>query len=194
MKKITPIMLMLMFSVFVAMAAAVNWHLNPEKSLVSFKIKNFGRLVDGTFKGMKANIKFDEQNPKNSKIEASIEVNTINTGINKRDKDLKSSSYFDAEKYPHITFKSKNISKSEKGYVATGDLTMKDVTRQVELPFTFENQGQHGVFKGTLSLDRLDYHVGGKSRILGDHVDVEITADVNNVPATTRLLMNNSQQ
>jgi polyisoprenoid-binding protein YceI len=184
MKKITPLMLMLMFSVFIAFAAAVSWFLNPEQSAVSFKIKNFGRNVDGSFKGMKANIKFDEKNPQNSAIEASVDVNSINTGINKRDKDLKSPKYFDAAKYPEIRFKAKSFSKTAKGYLATGDLTIKDVTHQVELPFTFENQGKHGVFHGTLSLNRLDYHVGGKSRILGDHVDVEIKADVTGVPVT----------
>jgi polyisoprenoid-binding protein YceI len=185
MKKVMPLMILL-FTVLVALAAAVTWELNPEQSAVTFKIKNFGRQVDGTFKGMKAKIKFDEQNPKNSDMEASIDVNTIDTGIKKRDKDLKSSGYFDVGKYPEIRFKSKNISKSGKGYSALGDLTIKDVTRQVEIPFTFENQGKHGVFRGALSLDRLDYHVGGKSRILGDHVDINIVADVNNVSVTTR--------
>lgn len=176
---------MILFTVIIAMAAAVNWNLNPEQSAVTFKIKNFGRYVDGTFKGMKAKIKFDEKDPSNSNIEASIDVNTIDTGIKKRDKDLKSTGYFDAGAYPEIRFKSKKISKSDNGYVATGDLTIKDVTRQVDIPFTFDNNGQHGVFKGRLAIDRLDYHVGGKSKILGDHVDVDIVADVNNVPATT---------
>jgi polyisoprenoid-binding protein YceI len=185
MKKVMPLVFLL-FTVFVVFAAEVIWNLNPEQSSVSFKIKNFGRQVDGTFKGMKAKIKFDEQDLKNTDLEASIDVNTIDTGIKKRDKDLKSADYFDVERYPEIKFKSKNITRSANGYNAVGDLTIKDVTKQVEIPFTFENDGQHGVFKGTLAIDRLDFHVGGKSRILGDHVDVQITADVTNVPATTK--------
>jgi polyisoprenoid-binding protein YceI len=185
MKRITPFMFMLLFSAVVAFAAAVNWYLNPEQSAVSFKIKNFGRNVDGSFKGMKANIKFDEKNPQSSSVEASIDVNTINTGNNKRDKDLKSSKYFDVANYPEIRFKARSISKTDKGYSATGDLTIKDVTKQVDLPFTFDNQGKHGVFQGTLTVNRLDYHVGGKSRILGDVVSVEIKADVNSAPVTT---------
>jgi polyisoprenoid-binding protein YceI len=188
MKKINSVILLLLFSAFIAFAAAVNWYLNPEQSAVSFKIKNFGSNVDGSFKGMKANLKFDEKNLQNSSIEASIDVNTINTGNKKRDKDLKSPKYFDVAKYPEISFKGKNIARTDKGYSVTGDLKIKDITRKVEIPFTFDNQGNHGVFKGALTVNRLDYHVGGKSRILGDIVNVEIKADVSNTPVTT---MNN---
>jgi polyisoprenoid-binding protein YceI len=184
MKRIMPLVILL-FSFLVVLAAAINWNLNPEQSVVNFKIKNFGKHVDGSFKGMKAKIKFDEGNPMKSQMEATVDVNTIDTGNKKRDKDLKSSDYFDAETYPVISFKSTSFSKQENKYIAYGDLTIKDVTKQVQIPFTLESTGEHGVFKGTLSLDRLDYHVGGKSRILGDNVDIEIVADVSSVPVTT---------
>jgi polyisoprenoid-binding protein YceI len=158
--------------------AAVVWHLQSEKSSVSFNIKNFGRKVDGTFGGMKADIKFDEKNPEQSKINASIQVNTINTGIKKRDKDLMSENYFNEAKYPAIDFKSTSVSKADNGYLAKGNLTMKGVTKEIAIPFTFDNMGDHGEFKGTLSLDRRDYQVGGKTKIMGDRVDIEIKADV----------------
>jgi polyisoprenoid-binding protein YceI len=160
-------------------AAMVIWHLETEKSLVSFNIKNFGRKVDGTFSGMKADIKFDEKNPEKSSFSGSIPVNTINTGIKKRDRDLMSDNYFAAEKYPTINFKSKSASKTANGYLTKGDLTIKGVTKEIEIPFTFKNMGDHGEFIGTLSLNRHDYNIGGKTKIMGDQVDIQIKADVN---------------
>jgi polyisoprenoid-binding protein YceI len=159
--------------------AAVRWHLQSEKSSVSFNIKNFGRKVDGTFAGMNADISFDEKDPSKSKIDASIQVGTINTGNKKRDKDLKSEKYFNQEKYPAINFKSRSVVKTADGYMAKGDLTMKGISKEIEIPFTFENMGDHGEFKGTLSLNRRDFQVGGKSKVLADHVDIQIQAAVN---------------
>jgi polyisoprenoid-binding protein YceI len=178
MKKLTYVFMALMI-VVQAYAAAVRWHLQTEKSSVSFNIKNFGRIVDGTFAGMNADISFDEKDPAKSKIDASIQVGTINTGNKKRDKDLKSEKYFNQEKYPAINFKSRSVVKTADGYVAKGDLTMKGITKEIDIPFRFENMGDHGEFKGTLSLNRRDFQVGGKSRVLGDHVDIQIQAVVN---------------
>jgi polyisoprenoid-binding protein YceI len=178
MKKLILAVMALMIAI-ATYAAMVIWHLETEKSSVSFNIKNFGRKVDGTLTGMKADIKFDENHPEKSSFSASIPVNTINTGIRKRDKDLMSDHYFAADKFPTIDFKSKSATKTSSGYVTKGDLTIKGVTREIEIPFTFKNMGDHGEFLGTLSLDRLDYGVGGKTKILGDDVEIQIKADVN---------------
>jgi polyisoprenoid-binding protein YceI len=178
MKKLIYVFMALMIVVQVY-GAAVRWHLQSEKSSVSFNIKNFGRKVDGTFAGMSADISFDEKNPAKSKIDASIKVGTINTGNKKRDKDLMSEKYFDEGKYPTIDFKSRSVSKTGDAYIAKGDLTMKGITKEIDIPFRFENMGDHGEFKGTLSLNRRDFQVGGKSKVLGDHVDIQIQAVVN---------------
>jgi polyisoprenoid-binding protein YceI len=89
-----------------------------------------------------------------------------------------SENYFNEAKYPAIDFKSTSVSKADNGYLAKGNLTMKGVTKEIAIPFTFDNMGDHGEFKGTLSLDRRDYQVGGKTKIMGDRVDIEIKADV----------------
>jgi polyisoprenoid-binding protein YceI len=177
MKKLMFAMLALMVAL-ATYAAMVKWNLETEKSSVSFNIKNFGRKVDGSFGGMKADIKFDENNPEKSSFSGSIQVNTINTGIKKRDKDLMSDHYFAADKYPTIDFKSKSAEKTSSGYVTKGSLTIKGVTREIAIPFTFKNMGDHGEFTGTLSLNRHDYNIGGKTKIMGDNVDIQIKADV----------------
>jgi polyisoprenoid-binding protein YceI len=168
---------LLMF--MIAYCASVVWHLESDNSAVTFQIKNFGKQVEGTFGGMKADINFDEKSPAQSKLRATVQVKTIDTGIKKRDQDLMSEKYFDADNFPLIEFDSKSVSQTSNGYLAKGNLTIKGVTHEVILPFTFENKGDHGEFIGTLALDRLDYHVGGKTKILGDHVSIRIKADVN---------------
>src|SRR4051812_30684356 len=82
--------------------SVTSWVIDPQASQVKFVIKNMGLNVDGTFGGLKGTIFFDEQNLKNSNVEVSVDVNTINTGIKKRDKDLMDEKYFNEEKYKHI--------------------------------------------------------------------------------------------
>ncbi|MCB0837287.1 MAG: YceI family protein, partial [Bacteroidetes bacterium] len=69
---------------------------------------------------------------------------------------------------PKISFVSSSISKTSKGFSVTGKFTIKDVTKTVTIPFTFENQ----TFKGSLTIDRMDYHVGKNSWIMGDEVNI----------------------
>jgi polyisoprenoid-binding protein YceI len=178
MKKLVSAMIAIMI-ILQVYGAAVRWHLQTEKSSVSFNIKNFGRKVNGTFAGMNADISFDEKDPAKSKIDASIKVGTINTGNKKRDQDLMSEKYFNEAKYPTINFKSRSVSKTANGYIAKGDLSMKGISKEIAIPFTFENMGDHGEFKGTLSLNRRDFQVGGKTKVLGDQVDIQIKAVVN---------------
>ncbi|MFL5728003.1 MAG: YceI family protein [Cytophagaceae bacterium] len=171
--------IMMMFLLASVYGAAVIWHLQTENSSVSFNIKNFGKKVEGTFGGMKADIKFDEKNPEQSRFSASIQVKTIDTGNKKRDKDLMGEKYFDAEKYPLIEFKSKSVSKTSNGYLAKGDLSIKGTVREADIPFTFEKKGDQGEFVGTLSLNRHDYSIGGNTKIMGDQVEIRIKAEVN---------------
>jgi polyisoprenoid-binding protein YceI len=122
---------------------------------------------------------FDENDLAHSSFNTSAEVKTINTGIKKRDKDLMGEKYFDAGKYPQITYKSSAIKKGENGYLAEGTLTMKGHSQPKQLPFTFERNGNQGVFKSKFSLQRLDYGVGGDGPIMGKEVNILLTVAVN---------------
>lgn len=154
------------------------WKLDSSASIVKFTVKNFPANVKGTIKGMEAEISFDPSDLAHSSIKASVDINTLHTGIGLRDKHLKTAEFFDAAKYPKLTFTSKSISKTDKGYVTVGDLTMKDVTKEVQLPFTFNTTNTGGVFTGTLSVNRADYHIGSKGGIIASQIEVEITAVV----------------
>ena len=152
--------------------AALSWKINSAEAKVTFVIKNAGLNVEGGFSGLTGSVNFDPANPSSGKITASIATNTINTGINMRDKDLRTHHYLDVEKYPKISFTSTSISKTSNGYSATGKFTIKDVTKTVTIPFTFDNN----VFKGKITIDRRDYHVGKNSWIMGD--DVKISFEI----------------
>ncbi|HVW14328.1 MAG TPA: YceI family protein [Mucilaginibacter sp.] len=145
------------------------------KSSVLFHIKNLGITIDGTLAGFKGDIKFDPANLPASSIQASVDVNTIDTDNGMRNDHLKSDSYFDAEKYPTITMKSTAFRhRSGNNYVGTFDLTIKNVTRSVNVPFSYVETGADGVFKGNFQIERTDYGVGGKSLVMSNDVKVEL--------------------
>lgn len=150
------------------------WQVDVENSQVSFKIKNAGFNVSGSLQGLEAEIVFDETDLENSSFNASVLVETIDTGIEKRDKHLKAKSYFDVATHPRIQFTSTAIRKKGDQYEAEGTLTIKGVSKTVSIPFTF----QDNTFDGTLSLDRLDYGVGKKSLILSREVEIHLVVKV----------------
>jgi polyisoprenoid-binding protein YceI len=148
------------------------------KSSVTFQIKNLGINTNGSLSGLKADIQFDPNHIDASNISASIDANTINTDNDKRDEHLKSDSYFDAAKYPAITIKSVSIKhKSGNSYTGTFNLTIKDKTNAVELPFTYTESGNAASFKGALKIKRTDYGVGGSSMVMSDNVTITIDVE-----------------
>lgn len=147
------------------------------KSSVTFQIKNMGFTVNGSLAGFKGDIQFDPAHPEAGTIEASLEANTINTDNGSRDEHLKSDSYFDVAKYPKITIKSISIKhKGGNNYNGTFNLTIKDKTNKIDLPFIYTETGNSASFKGSFKINRTDYGVGGKSMIMSS--DVTILIDV----------------
>jgi len=91
--------------------------------------------VHGKFDQFDAVFYLDREAITNSRAEARIQVASINTEHKKRDDHLRSKDFFDAEKYPEITFKTTQIEKTDDGYVAVGTLTIKGITKEIRLPF-----------------------------------------------------------
>jgi len=172
MKKIitsTALFCLVAFSVY---AMSVLWTVKTDAAKVSFTLPGNG--TTGTLTSLKANIEFDEKDLANSKISASVEVKSLNSGDEGKDKHLKSADFFDADKFPLISFASTKIIAAEKGFVATGTLTIKDSVKVIELPFTFDNKGAEGTFQGKFSIECGDYGVTKK----GKKVPVDITLEI----------------
>jgi polyisoprenoid-binding protein YceI len=153
------------------------WKVDSENSKINFELPV--HREKGTFRNLNAVINFDEKDLQASKITASIDVKTINTGNEKHDTHLKSPDFFDAEKYPTISFASTEIVKTESGYLAKGELTMKDSIKPIELPFTYTEQGQSkAVFNGTMTVNAEEFGVMKASSPGADKVIVYLVVPV----------------
>jgi len=113
---------------------AAKWNIDPAHSSANFSIKHMMiSKVHGGFQKVSGRFEFDRENPANDYVEASIDVASISTNETKRDEHLKSADFFDALKYPAITFKSKRFDRAAGGLKITGDLTIHGVTKEVVL-------------------------------------------------------------
>jgi len=145
-------------------------------SSLKFKIKNAGVGVNGHFEEYSVNATIDAANLSNSHFEAIIKTKTIKTGIGARDSHLRKDDYFDVEKYPTITFKSTQVTKTGSGYKVIGNLKIKGTTKKIEIPVTKTTSGGKTTLKGQVTINRLDYGVGSKSWVLSNDVVITINA------------------
>lgn len=141
------------------------WKLDPAHSGVSFTVRHMMvSKVRGTISGIDGWLEFDETNPANSTIEASVDVSTINTQQTDRDAHLRSADFFDVENYPTLTFKSTKVEvSSDNTGKVQGDLTVRGVTRPVTFdveyfgtiksPFGDTRAG----FTGNVTINREDF-------------------------------------
>ncbi len=135
--------------------------IDVDKSYVKFKVRNMGiRDVAGTITGMQGTVKFNPQNTDSFYFDVTIDLNTINTADNKRDAHLKNKAFFEIDKWPTINFRSMQIINQDSGYSVTGKLTMKDVTKQIDVPFTITETDSTATFTGSGVVNRFDYNVG----------------------------------
>ena len=128
---------------------AVDWKVKEDYKIQFNSGKTFNpeAASGSTFKGLKATILFDTVNPEKSKIKASIEAASIDIGgYEKITAHAKEPNVLDVEKHPVITFESLAITKSDTGYYATGNLTIKDVTKEIKFPFSFKKESFVGGF------------------------------------------------
>jgi polyisoprenoid-binding protein YceI len=146
-----------------------------DSSSVSFQINNAGIMVTGTFTGLEAQLDFDPQKLAASKITASIDAATVQTGIRIRDNHLRRSDFFYVDSFPRITMKSVSFQKKTVGqYTGNFILFLKGKENKILIPFSFNQTGTDYTFKGNFEINRIDYDIGGKSATLGDNVKIYI--------------------
>lgn len=129
------------------MATNTTWVIDPTHSEVQFKVKHLViSTVTGNFRSFDGKAVSVNDDFTDSEIEFTIDVNSIDTNQEQRDAHLRSADFFDAEKYPKMSFKSTSFKKEGSDYKLVGDLTIKDVTKQVKLDVEFG--GTAGDFYG----------------------------------------------
>ena len=113
----------------------MTYSIDPKHSSAHFKIRHMMIAnIQGDFDAVTGTVEFDDANPGAATLEATIDVNTLHTGDSQRDGHLKTADFFDVEKFPTITFRSKKIAPAGgKNFRATGDLTLRGVTKEVTL-------------------------------------------------------------
>lgn len=144
-------------------------------STVTFKIKNMGIATEGKFGGLTATINFDKDHLNTSSIEAAVDAKTIDSDNSLRDKHLKGEEFFDVEKYPEIKLKSVSFTrKNNNNFIGVFNLTIKDKTKPVKIPFSYTENSSGSIFSGSFDMNRLDFGLGGKSMVLANEATVFI--------------------
>ena len=147
--------------------AQTTWDFDKSHSKIGFSVTHLVITdVEGNFKEFEGSITTSGDDFENAKIEFSANVASINTENEKRDEHLRSDDFFNAEKFPQLTFKSKSFSKvDDKNYKLVGDLTIRDVTKEVELNVVYNGtvEDPWGNTKSGFSLEgeinRFDYNL-----------------------------------
>ena len=170
---------MLIFALFLSLTNTVfaqNWR--PTTAGVSFKMKMLGTSVTGNFKGFVGTLKFDPNDLVNSSLVGTVDATTIDTDNSLRNRHLKEKEdFFNVAKYPKLKMKTTTIDKEGSNYVGYFDLTIKETTKNVKIPFIFKQEGDKATFQGSTIINRRDWAVGGGTFGMGDNVTFTITVN-----------------
>jgi polyisoprenoid-binding protein YceI len=143
------------------------YKIDPAHSVIGFAIRHYEiSLVRGRFKDFTGTIRYDEADVSKSSVEFAAKIESIDTGVDARNAHLRTADFFDAAKFPELTFKSTRVERKAKDqYVIHGDFTLKGVTKQISFPFTLtgavkdaRGNTRIGVAAQT-KIDRRDYGI-----------------------------------
>ena len=170
----------------------MSWKIDPAHSQIQFSIRHMMiSNVRGRFENFTGVVEFDEQDLKRSSVDIQIEAASVNTREAQRDGHLKSPDFFNADKYPYLTFKSKRIEKTDVTHGRiVGDLTIRDVTKQVVLDVEYSGQAKSpwgtisAGFSATTKINRKDWgltwnqtlETGGV--LVGDEISVNVDLEI----------------
>lgn len=180
------------------LAAPMEWNVDNAHTKVGFSVRHFFTPVEGSFDEFDAQLVWDRENPAASTVNATIQVASVDTENEDRDAHLRTADFFDAERFPEITFRSTDVeARGDDMLMVTGDLTIRDVTKQVQMPVRIlgvqqvpaEMQQMLGgaveiaSFEGELEIDRRDFGVGSgnfaETAIVGGPVTITIQLEAN---------------
>ena len=174
-------------------ASIETYSIDPVHTWVGFSASHFFTKVPGYFAKVKGTILVDRAQLDHSSVDAVIEAASITTNTGLRDDDLRSSNFFEVEKFPLISFKSDSWKHSGKNdYLVTGNLTIKGTTRHVALKVTSLGfgAGMKGVaiwgWDISTTLDRRDFGITADPDVIGNSIDVLIHIESDLVPVAAK--------
>lgn len=152
----------------VGLASAAQWQAAPPQSRLTFSAVQAGAEFQGQFKRFNANVAFDPAKPAECQFDVTIDVASVDSQDQERDDTLKSADLFDAARFAQARYVSKGCTAKGQQFTSNGKLTLRNVTRDVPISFTFDGKA----LKGNAQLKRLDFGVGQ-----GDWKDTEWVAN-----------------
>lgn len=170
-----------------AAAQTGTWQIDPNHSSAQFSVKHLGvSTVRGAFTKVTGSAKYDPSDPTKDALEATIEAASVDTRVTMRDNDLRSPNFLEVEKYPTITFHSKQTKVSGAGMLQiTGDLTIHGVTKEVVLdvqgptaPIKDPWGNQRIGASASTKINRHDFGVNGAPGAVGDDITITIDAEL----------------
>lgn len=195
------LVVVLSISAFASVRAdeTANWSPDVAHTEINFSVKHFFTPVTGSFEDYEISLDYDAENPEDSRVEVRINVASVNTGNEERDAHLRTGDWFEADTHPYMTFKSTSVRQVDEGrLIATGALTIKGISHQVDLPIDLLGRqmipaqmqkmlgGTKEVasFKASTSIDRGDFEVGTGSwaatMVVGSQIDIEVLLEAHN--------------
>jgi polyisoprenoid-binding protein YceI len=161
-----------------AAEAPVHYVLDQAKSVLEFTFMQAGAHNKGKFTRFPVSFDFSPESPAGGHLEVTVEMGSLDTGDKERDDTLRTPDLFSVAKFPQARFSATQITKTAQGFEAAGKLTIRDVTREVRVPFTFrtaqEGGATVGYMSGKTSIRRLDFGVGQGDWKATDQVGNEV--------------------
>ena len=182
------VVLALLASMYFASIAsgADTYVIDPSHTSVGFTVRHLMIYkVQGKFNEYTGTLIYDENDITKSSMHGTIQATSLDTGDEKRDRDLRGAQFLDVERFPNITFASTRVERKDGSYVLIGDLTMHGITKEVAIPFTITGRVAHRGqtllgFEAKLQIIRQDFGItydklmdnGGL--VVGNTVDIEL--------------------
>jgi len=171
-----------------ASAQATTWQIDPNHTAAQFSVRHLGvSTVRGAFTKVSGSAQYDPADPSKDTLEATIDANSVDTRVEMRDNDLRSARFFDVQKFPTITFHSKQTKVASPGKLQiTGDLMIHGVTKEVVLDVDGPSapikdpmgKGQRMGASATTKVNRQDFGVSTLPGAIGDEITITIDVEL----------------
>lgn len=170
-----------------AAAAQADWQIDPMHSSAQFSVWHLGvSTVRGAFTKVSGSAKYDPADVSKTSLDATIEASSVDTRVEMRDNDLRSPNFLEVQKYPTITFRSKQVKAAGAGKLQIiGDLTIHGVTKEVSLDVDGPSAAMKDPWgnqrigaSATTKINRKDFGVNGAPGIVGDEISITIDAEL----------------
>jgi polyisoprenoid-binding protein YceI len=180
----------LITSLFLAVSAFAQvetWQIDPVHTASQFAVRHMGlSTVRGAFTKTSGTVQYDPADPSKTSIDVTIDATSVNTRVEMRDNDLRSPNFFDVQKYPTLTFKSKRAEAAGKGKLRIGgELTIHGVTKEVVLdvdgpngPIKDPRGNAHMGASATTTISRKDFGMSAMAGAIGDEIQIILDVEL----------------